>query len=142
MKKIVVVLMSMLAMLVAACGGSNAEAISTDNGGKIMQSENKTNSSKALVVYYSRSGNTEALARMIGNETGADMFRVTTVTPYPEVYRETTELARAERDNNARPAINGRVENMADYDVVYIGVPNWWSTMPMPMFTFLDEAVA
>ena len=70
----------MLAMLVAACGGSNAEAISTDNGGKIMQSENKTNSSKALVVYYSRSGNTEALARMIGNETGADMFRVTTVT--------------------------------------------------------------
>ena len=86
MKKIVVVLMSMLAMLVAACGGSNAEAISTDNGGKIMQSENKTNSSKALVVYYSRSGNTEALARMIGNETGADMFRVTTVTPYPEVY--------------------------------------------------------
>ena len=76
MKKIVVVLMSMLAMLVAACGGSNAEAISTDNGGKIMQSENKTNSSKALVVYYSRSGNTEALARMIGNETGADMFRV------------------------------------------------------------------
>ena len=55
---------------------------------------------------------------MIGNETGADMFRVTTVTPYPEVYRETTELARAERDNNARPAINGRVENMADYDVV------------------------
>ena len=139
MKKIVVVLMSMLAMLVAACGGSNAEAISTDNGGKIMQSENKTNSSKALVVYYSRSGNTEALARMIGNETGADMFRVTTVTPYPEVYRETTELARAERDNNARPAINGRVENMADYDVVYIGVPNWWSTMPMPMFTFLEQ---
>ena len=124
MKKIVVVLMSMLAMLVAACGGSNAEAISTDNGGKIMQSENKTNSSKALVVYYSRSGNTEALARMIGNETGADMFRVTTVTPY---------------DNNARPAINGRVENMADYDVVYIGVPNWWSTMPMPMFTFLEQ---
>ena len=59
MKKIVVVLMSMLAMLVAACGGSNAEAISTDNGGKIMQSENKTNSSKALVVYYSRSGNTD-----------------------------------------------------------------------------------
>ena len=139
MKKIVVVLMSMLAMLVADCGGSNAEAISTDNGGKIMQSENKTNSSKALVVYYSRSGNTEALARMIGNETGADMFRVTTVTPYPEVYRETTELARAERDNNARPAINGRVENMADYDVVYIGVPNWWSTMPMPMFTFLEQ---
>lgn len=139
MKKIVVVLMSILAMLVAACGGSNAEAISTDNGGKIMQSENKTNSSKALVVYYSRSGNTEALARMIGNETGADMFRVTTVTPYPEAYRETTEVARAERDNNARPAINGRVENMADYDVVYIGVPNWWSTMPMPMFTFLEQ---
>lgn len=139
MKKIVVVLMSMLAMLVAACSGSNAEAISTDNGGKIMQSENKTNSSKALVVYYSRSGNTEALARMIGNETGADMFRVTTVTPYPEAYRETTEVARAERDNNARPAINGRVENMADYDVVYIGVPNWWSTMPMPMFTFLEQ---
>lgn len=90
---------------------------------------------------YSRSGNTEALARMIGNETGADMFRVTTVTPYPEAYRETTEVARAERDNNARPAINGRVENMADYDVAYIGVPNWWSTMPMPMFNFFRSSM-
>lgn len=131
--------MAILAMLVAACGGSNAEAISTDNGGKIMQSEKQANNGKALVVYYSRSGNTEAVARMIGNETGADLFRVTTVKPYPEEYRATTEQARAERDSNARPAINGRVEALAAYDVVYIGVPNWWSTMPMPMFTFLEQ---
>lgn len=139
MKKIIAVLMAILAMLVAACGGSNAEAISTDNGGKIMQSEKQANNGKALVVYYSRSGNTEAVARMIGNETGADLFRVTTVKPYPEEDRATTEQARAERDSNARPAINGRVEALAAYDVIYIGVPNWWSTMPMPMFTFLEQ---
>lgn len=139
MKKIIAALMAILAMLVAACGGSNAEAISTDNGGKIMQSEKQANNGKALVVYYSRSGNTEAVSRMIGNETGADLFRVTTVEPYPEEYRAATEQARAERDSNARPAINGRVEALAAYDVVYIGVPNWWSTMPMPMFTFLEQ---
>ncbi|WP_455653493.1 flavodoxin [Phascolarctobacterium sp.] len=139
MKKIIAALMAILAMLVAACGGSNAEAISTDNGGKIMQSEKQANNGKALVVYYSRSGNTEAVARMIGNETGADLFRVTTVKPYPEEYRAATEQARAERDSNARPAINGRVEALAAYDVIYIGVPNWWSTMPMPMFTFLEQ---
>lgn len=139
MKKIIAAVMAILAMLVAACGGSNAEAISTDNGGKIMQSEKQANNGKALVVYYSRSGNTEAVARMIGNETGADLFRVTTVKPYPEEDRATTEQARAERDSNARPAINGRVEALAAYDVIYIGVPNWWSTMPMPMFTFLEQ---
>ena len=86
-----------------------------------MQSEKQANNGKALVVYYSRSGNTEAVARMIGNETGADLFRVTTVKPYPEEYRAATEQARAERDSNARPAINGRVEALAAYDVVYGG---------------------
>lgn len=98
-----------------------------------------SNNNKALVVYYSRSGNTESLAKMISAETGADLFRVTNVNPYPAEYRETTEVARAERDNNARPPINGKIENMADYDVVFVGVPNWWSTMPMAMFTFLEQ---
>lgn len=138
MRKILAGMMSAFLLLVAACGGSNAEAIATDNGGKVMQAE-KVNAGKALVVYYSRSGNTEAIANMISTETGADMFRVTTVKPYPEAYRETTEVARAERDNNARPEINGRVENMADYDIVYVGIPNWWSTMPMALFTFMEQ---
>ena len=75
MKKIIAALMAILAMLVAACGGSNAEAISTDNGGKIMQSEKQANNGKALVVYYSRSGNTEAVQSYNGKALSGRISR-------------------------------------------------------------------
>lgn len=107
---------------------------------------------KSLIAYYSRAGNnyvngdivnlpvgnTEVAAKMIQKLTGGDIFRIDTLKPYPEGYQETTEAAKEELRGNARPDISGRVNNMADYDVVYLGYPNWWGTMPMAVFTFLE----
>ncbi|MDO5110995.1 MAG: flavodoxin [Clostridia bacterium] len=103
------------------------------------QSTEAADAGKVLVAYFSKTGNTEAVANMIAAATGGTLFKVETVTPYPEDYNETVDIARNEQDNDARPALSTHVENMADYDVIYLGYPNWWGTMPQAMFTFLEE---
>lgn len=111
------------------------------------------NQVKCLIAYFSRKGNnyvngrivnlkvgnTEAAAEMIREMTAGDLFRIETVNEYPEDYTETTEAAKQELRDNARPELTGHLENMASYDVIFIGYPNWWGTMPMPVFTFLEE---
>ncbi|TAL17607.1 flavodoxin [bacterium] len=108
---------------------------------------------KKLIAFYSRPGmnfvngnivnlpvgNTEVAAKIIQNLTGADLFRIDTVMVYPVGYEETTEVAKEELRQNARPELAGHVENMGDYGVIYLGYPNWWGTMPMAVFTFLEE---
>jgi flavodoxin len=97
------------------------------------------NNSKALVVYYSRSGNTEAVAKHIQSLTGADMFRVETTKPYPLGYQETTEIAKKEKNEKARPEIKGEIENIDQYETIFIGFPIWWGTYPMAIATFMDK---
>ena len=84
-------------------------------------------------------GNTEVAAKMIWEITGGDLFRIETVNAYPEDYTETTEVAKQELRANARPELTGHLEIIASYDVIFLGYPNWWGTMPMPVFTFLEE---
>lgn len=109
--------------------------------------------SKCLIAYFSRSGNnyvggrivnlpvgnTEVVAVMIQKITAGDLFRIEAVNAYPEDYTETTEVAQQELRANARPKLTGHVEIMASYDVIFLGYPDWWGTMPMPVFTFLGE---
>jgi flavodoxin len=109
---------------------------------------------RILVAYFSRQGknitgggaivdlpvgNTEIVAQMIQNGTGGDSFPIEAVKAYPEDYRETTEVAKEEQRTNARPELTAHVENMDAYDVIFLGYPIWWSTMPMPVCTFLEE---
>lgn len=84
-------------------------------------------------------GNTQYMANVIQETTGADIFRIEPVTPYPTDHDTLVDQAAQEQDENARPAIASQVENMADYDVVYLGYPNWWGDMPMILYTFLEE---
>lgn len=84
-------------------------------------------------------GNLCLLAEYISEETGADVFSIRTVDLYPSGYNDTTDLATEEKNQNARPALSSHVENMDDYDVIYLGYPNWWGTLPMPVATFLEE---
>lgn len=86
---------------------------------------------KILVAYFSWGGTTQRMAQEIVRQTGADLFRIEPVVPYPTEYTPCTEVAREEKDNNARPAIVSKVENWADYDTVFIGCPVWWWTTPM-----------
>jgi len=106
-----------------------------------------------LIAYYSRSGNnyvggsivnlsvgnTEVIARMIQEMTGGDLFKIETVESYPEDYTQTTEVAQSELNMGARPELSSHLENIDRYDTIFIGYPNWWGTMPMPVFTFFEE---
>lgn len=109
-------------------------------------------STKSLIAYFSRRGNnyvggnivdlkvgnTEVIAKKIQELTGSDMFEIRTVKVYPKDYTETTNVSKEELRRNARPELTEKVENMDSYEVIYLGYPNWWGTMPMAVFTFLE----
>ena len=92
-----------------------------------------------VVVYFSWSGNTEAVAAEIQNQTGADTFRLVPAEPYTDDYDALLDIAQEEQRNGARPAISGSIENFDSYEVVYLGFPNWWGDMPMNLYSFLDD---
>lgn len=109
---------------------------------------------KGLVAYYSRKGNnyvggriaylpvanTEVVAQKIQQLTGAELFKIKTIEDYPEDYTETTRVAQKELREKARPKLSARLDNLDPYDVIYLGYPNWWGTMPMAVYTFLESA--
>ena len=84
-------------------------------------------------------GNTAYVAFVISKTTGSDLFEIKTVHPYPASHKELINAAKEEIDNNARPKLATHIENLKDYDVVFVGFPNWWYDMPMPIYTFFDE---
>ena len=108
---------------------------------------------KCLIAYYSRKGNNyaggsiinlptgnmEVVAKIIHENTGGKLFHIDTLRAYPADYNETTEVAQRENRENARPELTGKVEKMDSYDVIFLGYPNWWSTMPMVVFIFLES---
>lgn len=106
--------------------------------------------SKILVAFFSRAdenydvgyiekGNTHIIADMIVEEVGADSFEIVRITPYPKEYKACTDEAKAEQNTNARPELTAEVNNFSDYDTVFLGYPNWWGDMPMPVYTFLES---
>lgn len=109
------------------------------NGQPAAQTATPESTGKVLVVYFSRSGNTEAVATRIQTRTGADVFRIQTVKPYPEEYRRCTEVAKEELNARARPEIRSKVDKIDQYDTVFIGFPIWWGTYPMAVATFLES---
>lgn len=97
-------------------------------------------SRKILVAYFSWGGNTQYLAENIANQTGADLFRIETVTPYPTDYNQCTQVAREELDNNVHPELNATVEDIDQYDIIFVGCPVWWHTAPMAICSFLEDS--
>ena len=84
-------------------------------------------------------GNTEYVASVISEATGGDLFEIKTVRAYPGSHKALIDAAKEEIDDKARPALATHIENPEDYDVVFVGFPNWWYDMPMPLYTFFDE---
>ena len=105
--------------------------------------------SKILVAYFSRigeqysvgnilEGNTAIIAKIIAEKTGADLFEIMVVDDkYPNGYTSLIEYAKKEKESNARPEIIGKIDK--DYDTIFIGYPNWWGDMPMPVYKFLES---
>ena len=103
-----------------------------------------------LIAYFSRTGenygvgyiekgNTSIVADIIAEQTGGDLFEIRTLSAYPDNYDEATELAKQEQDVNARPELADNLNDISDYDVIFIGYPIWWSDMPMAVYTFLES---
>ena len=139
MKKIVATMAAML-LTVAGMSACTAKAKQVNNENdnekqEVMDLKGK----KVLVAYFSWSGNTKYAAQYIAQKLGADEFEIIREKPYPTEYTPCTEDAKAEKEAGERPAIKGKVENMAQYDVVFVCVPVWWYTAPMPVFTFLEQ---
>lgn len=131
-------MMAVLALGITACGGAAEQSAPAPAAKTQTAAPAADGSKKILVAYFSHTGNTEKVAQLIQSKTGADIFKIETAAPYPSVYRETTELAKQEKADNARPALKNKVENMAQYDVVFVGFPIWWHTAPMAVATFAD----
>lgn len=135
--------------------GTGAEAEESD----------ETEESASLIVYFSRAdnmvfdadvdavtsasvnldklgnpiGNMRLLAEYISEETGAEIFSIQTVESYPTGSLDETDLSAIEKNKDARPALSTHVENMDEYDVIYLGYPVCWETLPMPVASFLEE---
>ena len=90
----------------------------------------KEGSASAAYAGYIEKGNTAILAETIAEATGGDLFAITTVIPYPDDYATMLQVAQEEIDMDARPELAGTVENMDDYDVIFIGYPIWHGRMP------------
>lgn len=108
---------------------------------------------KDLIVYFSHDkenyvdgkievlkvGNTKVVAQKIQAITNGDLFEIKPLHDYPDNYQECTKIAKQELNNNIRPKIKNIVIHFEEYDNIYLGYPNWWSTMPMCVWTFLES---
>lgn len=94
---------------------------------------------RILIAYFSQSGNTRLIAGDIQELVGGDLFEIKTVRRYGPDFEANVEQAREELRADARPELAAEVTNMADYDVVFVGFPNWVGTMPMAVFSFLER---
>ncbi len=106
-----------------------------------------------LVIYFSRAGenyfggelkniekgNTEVIAEYIQEFTGAELFKVEPAVEYPADYMKCIDVAKKEQQSDARPEIKEALNDISGYDRIFIGFPNWWGTLPMPMFTQLEQ---
>ncbi|MBP5546759.1 MAG: NAD(P)H-dependent oxidoreductase [Bacteroidales bacterium] len=97
---------------------------------------------KTLVVYFSATGTTKAVAQKLAKELGADLFEIAPAEPYTAAdldWRDKSSRSTIEmKDKSSRPAIKGTCANIADYDTVWIGFPVWWYTAPTIINTFIE----
>lgn len=84
-------------------------------------------------------GAMQYMAEIIVATTGGDLFRIETVQNYPGTHEPLVDQAADEKANSARPELSTHIENLDAYDTIFIGYPNWWADMPMPLYTFLEE---
>lgn len=155
MKKLLLIsLLLLTALSMAACGGSDHEPFSPEQPETSEQPEGNENTPNTpisggnghyLVLYASRTNNTERVARRIQTTLDCDILAVEPQVPYEDDYnamleRSQEELAAIRQGNY--PAIKTMLENFDNYDIVFIGYPIWYGSMATPMQTFLHEHAA
>lgn len=158
MKKFTALFLAVIMVFaLAACGrntantgseGSKPESTSNGqsnvpNNADSSQTNSNANTAKILVAYFSATNTTEGVAKTIAESVGADLYEITPEQPYTDAdlnYRDDKSRSTVEmNDKNARPAISGSVENMDQYDIVFIGYPIWWGDAPRILSTFVES---
>lgn len=103
-----------------------------------------------LIVYFSHKGenysvgvidkgNTEIVAEYIKEIIGGDLFEIKPLKEYSKDYKSCCDRAKKEFNNSTRPELKEYLDNIEKYDIIYVGYPIWWGTMPMEVFTFLNH---
>ncbi len=177
-RKIAGFLAAALFLLLSGCGAAGNQSDSTASRQETAQAEiekaqadgkestqgEKNGTGNALVVYFSRMGNTpfpentdavssaslllkdgelkgnaQALGEWIAAEAGCGMFEIVTETSYPADYMKTTDVAKQEQSQNARPALKTKIADFDRYDTFYLVFPNWWGDLPQALYSFFDE---
>ena len=152
-----------LALSLSACGGSTAaqdDNTASAPSGESTGAAQPADYGNILIAYFTADENTEpdavssasvteiggeevgrvrAVADMIAAETGGELFSIQTSVEYPEDGGALIDYAAEEQDQNARPELISHIENLDDYDTIFIGYPNWWADMPMVLYSFFDE---
>lgn len=143
MKKTISILLVLL-IASALCPASYAQ-----EGSKTDRSMKTESSKRVLVAFFSHTGenyavgniekgNTHIIAEMIAEESGGTLFEIVPQNAYPKTYNACVEAAKKEKQAKARPAIKADAP-VEEYDVIYLGYPNWWGDMPMPVYTFIEQ---
>ena len=94
---------------------------------------------KILVLYYSQTSNTKAVAQEIATRLNADIEEITLVEPYDTAFQATIDRCKADREKGITPEINPLKSNVADYDIIFLGYPIWFGTYAPPIATLLDK---
>ena len=92
-----------------------------------------------LIVYFTWSGNTCKIANLIHKEIGGTIFEIQPEVPYPNSYNATVEQAKKEIQAGYKPPLKTKIDHIESYDIIFVGSPNWWSTIAPPVATFLSE---
>ncbi len=120
--------------LVRSAGNALSGTVTTSS-----ESKKPRSGGKMLIAYFSWSGNTRGIAEEIRRQTGADIFEIVPVPAYSDDYNTVLMEAQRDQHDKARPAIADPLPVLDDYDVILLGYPNWWASIPMPIATFLES---
>lgn len=103
------------------------------------KAQQEESTGKILIVYFSWGGNTRGIAQEIQSQTGADIYEIELTDPYSTDYNTVLMEAQEDQHNQARPEIANLPESIDGYDIILLGYPNWWASIPMPIATFLES---
>ena len=125
--------------------GSYSPSELITNGNDANRTKNMEITTSTLDGTIVKAGETFSFCNTVGPATSskgylkADIYEIRPITPYPEAYNATVDLAREQLRQNARPAIQKDVPDLSQYSAILLGTPNWWSHVAMPVFTFMDQ---
>jgi len=159
---IFLIVLALTASMLSGCGGTAAPTPATQEptAAPVQNDPEESGDGKILIVYFAVAENSDVdavssasvltdggeakgmskfIADIIAERTGGELFSIRTENQYPGVYNDLADYAKNEQDNGVLPVITDKIENLDDYDVIFIGYPIWWYTMPQAMYSFFEE---